>query len=1140
MNVSSTPIKYESYPGNNRLMAKKSTVPTGINYCIFIFIISLFITSCSEKSKPQPGLFKTLGSEYTGLNFNNKLTPTAQFNLFTYMYYYNGAGIGAGDFNNDGLIDLFFSANQGDNKLYLNKGKLQFTDATAAAHILQDGGWSTGVSVVDINNDGLLDIYVCKVGHYKTLKSKNQLLVCQGIDKHGIPFYKDEAHEYGLDFSGFSTQAVFFDYDGDGDLDMFLLNHSVNHDGNYAPRENFLNTFDSLAGQRFYRNDTKNFSGKTITHFTEVTQQCGINGSKIGYGLGVAVADINLDGWPDFYVGNDFHENDYLYINQKNGRFTEENNRRLMHTSQFSMGVDVADVNNDAYPEIISLDMLPYDPYILRRSLAEDDYNIFFHKLSYGYNYQYSRNNLQFNRRNGMFSETAQYSNIYSTDWSWSALWMDFDNDGTKDLFISNGIPKRMNDIDYINFVSSDEVQQKLLDNQMLDKDMALINKFPEIKIPNEFFFNTGNLVFKEITDSIENSTPTFSNGAIYADLDNDGDLDIVVNNINDPALVYENKANDKKERAFATIKLKGAEKNINAIGAKIVLFANGGIRTYENNPVHGFQSSMLLPVHIGLDKTKIDSAFLIWPDNSYQSIEIKPGQQLSFSYASYLPKFDYTKLTSFYKSTSSPMEDITSATGINYSHVENPFNEFNREPLLPHMLSTEGPALAVADINNDGLDDIFIGASKTFHNAVFLQTANGKFIKKAEPEMLKDSMWENVDAVWVDVNNDTHPDLVIASGGNEYYGGDSHLLPLLYLNDGKGNLTRKTDAFSNIYFTQSVVVPYDFNNDGFQDLFVGGRSEPWNYGAIPRSYLLQNDGSGKFIDVTKNYSSDLLQPGMVTNAQWFDIDKDGDKDLLLCYEWGGIEAFINNKNRFTKKTITDKKGWWNFLLPCDIDNDGDVDFIAGNYGLNNKLKASPKEPVNLYYNDFDNNGKKEQILTYYLKGEEIPFATKQELEKQIPYLKKKYLYAEDFAKSSLYSLFGEDKIKEADKFTADYFSSSVLINNGNQQFVAKPFSFQAQLSTYRDAVIVNANNDNLPDILMMGNYYDNNIEIGRFDADFGTVLINQGGGNFAPQTINGLVIKGQVRHIKPIQINKKNAFVLARNNDSLMVIKYK
>jgi hypothetical protein len=1112
-----------------------------VKYNLSVLLLAMLFFSCNEKKKLQSPLFATLDSNQTHLNFINQLKPTPAFNLFSYMYYYNGAGVGAADFNNDGLTDLFFSANQGDNKLFLNQGSLQFTDVTTAANIPQDGGWSTGVSIVDINNDGLLDIYVCKVGHYKTLNSKNQLLICKGIDKQGVPFYKDEAKEYGLDFTGFSTQATFFDYDGDGDLDMFLLNHSVNHDGNYAPRSNFLNTFDSLAGQKLYRNDAyKEASGKAGILFTEVTRQAGINGSKIGYGLGVAVADINLDGWPDFYVGNDFHENDYLYINQKNGTFSEENNTRLMHTSQFSMGVDVADVNNDAYPEIISMDMLPYDPYILRRSLAEDDYDIFQQKLLFGYNYQYARNNLQLNRRNGVFSEIAQYSGVYATDWSWAALWMDFDNDGSKDLFISNGIPKRMNDIDYINFVSSDEVQQKLINNGMVDKDMSLLNKFPEIKIPNKFFYNTGNLLFKDVTDSIQNNLTTFSNGAIYADLDNDGDLDIVVNNINDPVLVYENKANDKRDRSFVTIKLKGPEKNINAIGAKVVLFANGGIRTYENNPVHGFQSSMLIPVHIGLYNTNIDSAFLIWPDNSYQPIELKPNQHLSFSYANDLPGFNYEKIAAYHKPATNVVEDITSVAGLNYRHVENPFNEFNREPLLPHMVSTEGPALAIADINHDGLEDVFIGSSKTYHNAIFIQMPGGKFIKTSQPGMLKDSMWETVDAVWTDVNNDGNLDLAIAVGGNEYYGKESHLLPLLYLNDGKGNFTKKQDAFANVFTTQSTIISYDFNADGFEDLFIGGRAEPWNYGKMPRSFLLQNDGTGKFIDVTAKYSIDLLQPGMVTNARWFDIDKDGDKDLLLCYDWGGIDAFINNKTGFVRKVISDKKGWWNFLLPCDVDNDGNVDLVAGNFGLNSRLKASEKEPVKLYYNDFDDNGKKEQIVTYYVNGQEIPFATKQELEKQLPFLKKKFLYAEEFAKSSLSSLFGAEKIDHSDKLTANFFASAILMNKGDLQFETTPLPFEAQLSSLKDAVVVNANNDSLPDILIVGNYYDNSVELGRQDADFGTILINKGQGKFTAETLNAMAIKGQVRHIKSLQINNQKAFALSRNNDSIMIIKFK
>jgi hypothetical protein len=1103
------------------------------------FIISTFL-SCADKKK-ESAYFRSLDSKVTGLDFVNRMKPTPQFNLLSYMYYYNGAGVGAGDFNNDGLIDLFFSANQGDNKLYINKGKLNFKDVTTAAQIPQDSGWSTGVSVVDINNDGMLDIYVCKVGHYKVLHSKNQLLVCKGIGKDGVPFYKDEAQEYGLDFAGFSTQAAFFDYDGDGDLDMFLLNHSVNHDGNYAPRENFINTYDSLAGQKMYRNDiVKNASGRTSSHFTDVTVACGIHGSRIGYGLGVAVADINLDGWPDLYVGNDFHENDYLYINQHNGTFVDETTKRLMHTSQFSMGVDVADINNDAFPEIISMDMLPYDPYMLRRSLAEDDYNIYQQKIKYGYNYQYARNNLQYNRRNSLFSEAGQYTGVNATDWSWAALWMDFDNDGSKDLFVSNGIPKRMNDIDYISYVSNEEVQEQLMQNGVQDKDMALINKFPQIKIPNQFFQNKKDLSFLDISDSIGGNKPTFSNGSVYADLDNDGDLDIVVNNIDDPVLLYENTANNDSSKTFASVQLKGPENNINAIGAKVFLFAGTEIRTYENNAVHGFQSSMLAPLHIGLDRTVIDSVILVWPDNTFQKIELKKNNRITYLFAKGLPAFDYAEITHHYKNLSRVVEDITAETGLNYLHTENPFNEFNREQLQPHMVSTEGPAVAVSDINHDGLEDIFIGASKTYHNAVYLQSSNGKFIQLQQPGMMQDSMWENTSAQWVDVNNDGNVDLVIASGGNEYYGSDIHLLPLLYLNDGKGNLTKKNDAFSDIYMTQSIVAAYDFNSDGFTDLFIGGRVEPWKYGVLPRSYLLQNDGTGKFRDVTPQYAKELLQPGMVTDAKWFDANKDGRLDLLVCYEWGGIDVFMNNKNAFVKTSITEKKGWWNFILPCDIDNDGDMDLIAGNYGLNSRLKASDKEPVSLYYNDFDNNGTKEQVLTYFVKGEEIPFATKQELERQMPFLKKKYLYAADFAKANMDELFTPEKIRQSEKLIADCFANAVFVNNGNMKFEMKPMPYEAQLSAYRDAVVTDANHDNLPDILLMGNYYDSNVEIGRSDADFGMLLINKGEGRFASSTLNGLSITGQVRHIQPLTIGGQHAYLLAKNNDSTRIIKFK
>jgi hypothetical protein len=1097
-------------------------------YIIFGLIIS-FLFACRDQKK-EPSVFDVLTSDRTGLDFANHLNSSDSFNLFKYMYFYNGAGVAAGDFNNDGLIDLYFASNQGDNSLYLNKGNLQFKNVTAACGIPLDKAWSTGVSVVDINNDGLLDIYVSRVGKYRVLDSRNQFLICTGIDSSGVPHYVDKAKEYGLDFSGFGTQAAFLDYDMDGDLDIFLLNHSVHENGTFRARSAFIGTFHPTTGSRLFRND-----GNT---FTDVTKECGINSSAIGYGLGIAVSDINLDGYPDIYIGNDFHENDYLYINQHDGTFKDELVNSMMHTSQFTMGVDVADADNDGYPEIISMDMLSSDPYVLKRSLGEDAYDIFNMKIGYGYNYQYTRNNLQYNRRNDNFSETGLYSGVAATDWSWAVLWMDFDNDGLKDLFISNGIPKRMNDIDYINYISDEEIQKKIRDNKIDEKDKALIDKFPQIKIPNKFFRNSGDMRFQDIADKIGNDVSSYSNGAIYADLDNDGDLDIVVNNIDENAVVYQNRTNDKKDHSFVQLKLRGPEKNINAIGSKVILFTQGKVRTYEKSGVHGFLSSMEMPIHIGLDRTKVDSAFFVWPDNTFQPLLIN-NQHITLNYKKGLPLFDYNYIKKRIKNISYPVRDITKEVDLSYVHIENPFAEFDREPLIPHMMSTEGPGLAVGDINRDGLEDVFIGSSKGYKSGIFLQQPSGKFIRIAQPSLEKDSIDEDVDACWVDVNNDSLPDLVVASGGNEYYGNDAHLLPRVYLNDGKLNFIKKADAFDSVYQTASCVVANDFNGDGYPDLFIGGRVVPWEYGKRPPSYLLMNDGTGKFKDVTKEYAPELGDAGFVTKALWFDIDKDNDKDLIICSEWGTIDAYINTNGKFVKKVLFDKKGWWNFILPCDINGDGNIDLIAGNLGLNSRLHASEKQPVRLYYNDFDDNGKKEQVLTYYLQDKEIPFPNKSEMERQMPVMRKRFLYAKDFAKATLDEILTTDKIESSQVLTADYFSNCILINKGGLNFEAMPMPWEAQLSSYRDAVVVNANNDSLPDVLLVGNYYGNNIEMGRYDADFGSLLINNGKGNFKYESLNGLAIKGQLRAIKKIAINKKDAYIIARNNDTSMVIQF-
>ncbi|HCL06887.1 MAG TPA: hypothetical protein DHW64_13440 [Chitinophagaceae bacterium] len=809
-----------------------------------------------------------------------------------------------------------------------------------------------------------------------------------------------------------------------------------------------------------------------------------------------------------------------------------------MHTSQFSMGVDVADINNDAYPEIISMDMLPYEPYMLKRSMAEDDYNIFQQKLQYGYTHQYARNNLQYNRKNGYFSEIGQYAGIHATDWSWASLWMDFDNDGLKDLFVSNGIPKRMNDLDYINYVSGSELQEKLKNNTIQDKDIALINKFPEIKIPNQFYRNKGNLSFNNLTDSIANNLPSFSNGAVYADLDNDGDLDLVVNNINDPVLLYENKTiANTASKDFAQVKLTGSSSNRNAIGAKLLLYSNQQVQSYEHFPVHGFQSSMLLPIHAGLKNVNVDSALLIWPDRTYQPVQLTRGATTQISYQAGLPIFDFKRLGTQKEKQQIILEDITASTGILYRHQENLFNEFDREPLIPHMISTEGPALAVADINHDGLEDVFIGASKGYTNAVYVQNRNGTFSKSVQPALARDSMWENVDAIWVDVNNDKAIDLVIASGGNEYYGEDEHLQPLLYLNDGRGNLRRKETAFPRGMNTQSKVMANDINGDGYVDLFFAGRSVTYAYGMPARSYLLLNDGYGNFSDVTAAIAKPLIQPGgLITSAQWVDLNKDGQTDLLLSYLWGGIEALIKQGNQFVQQTITNKKGWWQSVYADDVDADGDIDIVAGNFGNNSRVKASEKYPVRMYMNDFDANGRVEQILTYYVNGTEMPLASKLQLEKSIPLLRKKYLYAADFAKADLKQLFAPQKFEKAYQLEANCFDHLLLLHDGGMKFTATALPYETQFSQIRS--VLRIDDGAQPQWLTMGNFYANNVEIGRQDADFGTLLSYEKGKGMKISVSAMPVITGQVRNAKPITINNQRAYIIARNNETAIVLR--
>jgi enediyne biosynthesis protein E4 len=771
--------------------------------------------------------------------------------------------------------------------------------------------------------------------------------------------------------------------------------------------------------------------------------------------------------------------------------------------------------------------------------LGEDEYNTFYMKLLYGYNYQYTRNNLQLNNRNNTFSEIGLFAGVAASDWSWAPLWIDFDNDGYKDLFISNGIPKRLNDIDYVNYISADAVQAKINANKVDEKEMAVVDKFPQIKLPNKFYKNNTALQFADIENAIENSPNTFSNGAAYADFDNDGDIDIVVNNIDDNALLYKNNStqNDTVQKSIS-IQLQGLANNINAIGTKVIVYQQQQVKTYESFAAKGFQASMQIPVTIGIGNTTVDSIHIIWPNNTIDTVAIKG--KLSGSIVKKmqpnLPLFNYEKFKQCWQNTTAAFTDITAATALNFTHTENPFNEFDREFLMPFMVSREGPALSVGDVNNDGLEDVFLGNAKLGKAALCIQQNNGKFLQRNEPALQADSMYEDVASVIVDVNNDGFKDVVVASGGNEFYGSDAKQQPRVYINNGK-QLQPLANAFTNVFVTASCIEATDINNDGYTDLIIGARAQVYNYGAIPQSYILLNNGKGIFTNVTLQVAPAFEKIGMVKNIALADINGDKENDFIVATEWGGIYGFVKKGNSYTKQTISNLKGWWNNISVVDIDKDGDQDFIAGNVGLNSRLKPSNSQPVSLYYNDFDNNGKKEQIVTYYLNNKEIPFANKAELEKQMPILKKKFLYAEDFAKASLADLFGTEKLQSAEKLTANYFANSIFINNGKGQFTCQALPQQAQFSSIKTAIPINANNDALSDVLLLGNFEPNNIQMGRYDANNGLLLINKGNNQFTTSSLNGINIKGEARRVAAITINKKQAYIIARNNASAIVI---
>lgn len=1089
-------------------------------------ILALIVAACKNDEPQSSKLFTSIEPTKSGISFRNQLTDTDDFNIIEYLYYYNGGGIAAGDINNDGLCDLYFSSNQGSNKLFLNKGNLQFEDITGSSRAAGVDGWKTGVTMADVNGDGLLDIYVAAVGNYKKFDAHNQLLI-----NNGDLTFTDRTDEYGLAFKGLSTQASFFDFDNDGDLDMYLVNHSVHSTRSYGKK---LLRFqhDSIAGDILYRNELVP-SGKPV--FTDVTSNAGIFNSQIGYGLSVSVSDINNDGFQDIYVANDFHETDYLYINHHDGTFRQVIEASVPHTSRFSMGSSTADFNDDGWNDIMTLDMRPRNEEVIKTTQQEDNYDIYKFKLGFGYHYQFARNALQMNNGtdeegNVLFTDVAPYAGVDATDWSWAPVVADFNNDGWKDLFISNGILQRPNSLDYINYISSDSAQKHM-------SDEALAAKMPEGKVPDMIFMNKmemnkKDLTFLDMTGTWMDAVPDASNGAVAADLDNDGDQDLVVSRLNDDAVLWRNNS-DVDTARFVRVKLEGQSPNNFGIGAKVIASFGGRKAYFEQQPVRGWESSSEPIIHIGLgNTTTIDSLTVVWTTGKSQTIRnAKSNEVVTVKQADAATTWNYSR-------TTRPL--LTKLPVKGFVHHENDFNPFEREPLLMHSLATQGPCIAVGDFNGDRLDDYFIGGGADQQAQVFVQKQNGEFVATEQPALNADIKGEETAVQAVDVNGDGALDLVVGVGGQEFSQPDKRLIPRVYVNNGKGQFRRQEQSIKDFYINTSCVTAADIDSDGDQDLFIGGLVMTNFYGMDPRSYVLINNGKGMFEDQTQAWLADEI-PGMVTDATWTDLNGDKRPDLVLMGEWMPIKVFINVGNGLADQSnawgLAATSGMWNTIAAADFDKDGDIDIVAGNMGLNTRLKATVANPIEFYAGDIDANFSLDQIITYYNQGLKHPFVSRDLLVKQVPPLKRKFLKYEDFGKVTLNDIMPPNR--QAMHKTANVMAS-VYLQNDNGKFVIKQLPQEAQYSSIYAMLPADIDHDGNEDLLLVGNIDAVQPDIGRFDGSYGLVLKGDGHGNFTSMPISsGFVVKGQGRDIQMLRnVNGERIYIVARNNDEVLYFK--